>query len=81
MKAIIAFPCPTIGVCGETSARLRESAMALLETAPRGRHILHTMNSTNVMPISSINNATESYSSQCQLPVIMSFHPGPFSWF
>jgi len=36
--------------------------MAFPEIAPRGRHMLHTMNSTNVMPISSTNKATESYS-------------------
>jgi hypothetical protein len=47
----------------------------LPEIAPRGRHMLHTMNSTNAMPIRSTKKATESYSSQCRLTVIISFHP------
>jgi hypothetical protein len=83
---------PTIGdqACASqqkrTGSRLLALAfanrqMALPEIAPRGRHMLHTMNSTNVMPISSTNKATQSYSSQCLLAVIMSFHPRPFSWF
>jgi hypothetical protein len=75
--------CPRISQQKRTRSRLLALAsanrqMALPETAPSGRHMLHTMNSTNVMPISSTKKATESYSSQCRLTVIMSFVPALF---
>jgi hypothetical protein len=45
-------------------ANSRVGKMGFPEIAPRGRQMLHTMNSTNAMPISSTKKATESYSSQ-----------------